>query len=227
MECGELFDSENKQEDRHWVGGYLDLVGANAVGLFYLAMRRGLDYLYDHPNVDRSRIGMTGLSGGGWQTITLSSLDERVQVAVPVAGYASLVSEIERPSDTGDIEQIPTDFFIDLDNSHLTAIRAPRPTLLIYNAEDNCCFRALLVKPYIFDQVQPFFSLYGSSDSFQWHENRDPGSHNYQLDNRLQAYRFFVKHFHLPQSTTKYLRMQKSRVTTNWWWACQETTSLL
>lgn len=80
----------------------------------------------------------------------------------------------------------------------MTAIRAPRPTLLIYNAEDNCCFRAPLVKPYIFDQVQLFFSLYGSSDSFQWHENRDPGSHNYQLDNRLQAYRFFVKHFHLP-----------------------------
>src|SRR5436309_130186 len=141
---------------------------------------------------------MTGLSGGGWQTITLSSLDERVQVAVPVAGYASLVSEIERPSDAGDIEQIPTDFFVELDNSHLTAMRASRPTLLIYNAEDDCCFRAPLVKPYIFDQVQPFFSLYGRSDGFQWYENKDPGTHNYQLDNRLQAYRFFAKHFHLP-----------------------------
>ncbi len=200
LECGELFDSENKQEDRHWVGGYLDLVGANAVGLFYLAMRRGLDYLYQHANVDRSRIGMTGLSGGGWQTITLSSLDERVQVAVPVAGYASLISEIERASDTGDIEQIPTDFFVNLDNSHLTALRAPRPTLLIYNAQDDCCFRAPLVKPYIFDQVQPFFSLYGSSEGLQWHENTDPGTHNYQLDNRLQAYRFFAKHFRLPVS---------------------------
>jgi dienelactone hydrolase len=198
FECGELFDPENKQEDRHWVGGYLDLVGANAVGLFYLAMRRGLDYLYEHPNVDQARLGMTGLSGGGWQTITLSSLDQRVQVAVPVAGYASLVSEIERASDTGDIEQIPADFFVDLDNTHLTAMRAPRPTLLVYNAEDDCCFRAPLVKPYLFDQVQPFFSLYGSSDGFQWHENDDPGTHNYQLDNRLQAYHFFAKHFRLP-----------------------------
>ncbi len=198
LECGELFDRENKQEDRHWVAGYLDLVGTNAVGLFYLAMRRGLDYLYEHPNVDRSRVGMTGLSGGGWQTITLSSLDERVWVAVPVAGYASLVSEIERPSDTGDIEQIPADFFVDLDNTHLTAMRTPRPTLLIYNAEDDCCFRAPLVKPHLFDQVQPFFSLYGTSEGFQWHENSDPGTHNYQLDNRLQAYHFFAKHFRLP-----------------------------
>ncbi len=198
LECGELFDPENKQEDRHWVGGYLDLVGANAVGLFYLEMRRGLDYLYENPNVDRNRIGMTGLSGGGWQTITLSSLDERVRVAVPVAGYASVVSQIERSSDSGDIEQSPADFFVDVDNSHLTAMMAPRPTLLIYDAQDDCCYRAALVKPYVFDQVRPFFNLYGSADDFQWHENTDPGTHNYQLDNRLQAYRFFAEHFHLP-----------------------------
>ena len=42
---------------------HLDLVGMNGVGLFYLAMRRGLDYLYEHPNVDRSRLGVTGLVG--------------------------------------------------------------------------------------------------------------------------------------------------------------------
>ena len=50
-------------------------------------MRRGLDYLYNHPNVDRNRLGVTGLSGGGWQTIILSSLDERVRMAMPVAGF--------------------------------------------------------------------------------------------------------------------------------------------
>jgi dienelactone hydrolase len=199
LECGELSQPDTAyQGNHHWGAAYLDFVGANAVGLFYLAMRRGLDYLSEHPNVDPSRLGVTGLSGGGWQTITLSALDERVSVAVPVAGYASMVSEIERPSDTGDIEQIPADFFAGVDNTHLTAMRAPRPTLLIYDAEDDCCFRAPLVKPYVFDQVQPIFELYGKGDVFQWHENADPGTHNYQLDNRLHAYRFFSKYFRLP-----------------------------
>ena len=145
---------------------------------------------------------MTGLSGGGWQTIVLSSLDERVMAAVPVAGYSSLVSVIERPGGE-DIEQIPTDFFVSADYSHLTAMRADRPTLLVYNAEDDCCFRAPLVKPYIFDQVRPFFRLFGAEDAFEWHENTDPGTHNYQLDNRMQAYRFFAKHFHLPTITSE------------------------
>jgi len=144
---------------------------------------------------------MTGLSGGGWQTITLSSLDERVLAAVPVAGYCSLTTSIEQPDYMGnDIEENATDFRYGLDYTHLTALRAPRPTLLIYNAEDDCCFRADLVKPYIYDQVRPFFRLFGKEDNLEWHENRDPGTHTYQIDKRTQAYHFFSRQFRLPPS---------------------------
>jgi dienelactone hydrolase len=193
--CGELTHPENE----HDFAAHLDLAGMNGAGLFYLAMRRGLDYLYEHPNVDRSRLGVTGLSGGGWQTITLSSLDQRVTAAVPVAGFAGLVTSIEHPEYIGDdIEQNATDFRDGQDYTHLVALRAPRPTLLIYNAEDDCCFRAPLVKPYIFDAIKGFFKLYGREEALSWYENRDPGTHNYQLDNRQQSYRFFAKHFNLP-----------------------------
>ena len=84
-----------------------------------------------------------------------------------------------------------------LDYPHLTAMRAPRPTLLIYNAEDDCCFRGPLVKPYVFDAVKPFFERYGHADRLQWYENMDPSTHNYQSDNRLHAYRFFAEAFRL------------------------------
>ncbi len=191
--CGELFHPENS----HWFGAHLDLVGANAIGLFYLAMRKGLDYLEHHPRVDPQRLAVTGLSGGGWQTIILSSLDERVAVSVPVAGYSALISRIERPQDTGDIEQNATDLLRGQDYSTLTAMRAPKPTLLIYNAEDECCFRAPLVRPYIYDEVKPFFALFGKGDHLGWHENTDPSTHNYQRDNRLQAYRHLSRHFGL------------------------------
>jgi hypothetical protein len=148
--------------------------------------------------VDPRRIAVTGLSGGGWQTIVLSSLDPRVSVSIPVAGYTTLPGRLERlPGEPGDIEQNATDFLVGQDYSTLTAARAPRPTLLIYNAEDNCCFRAPLVKPYVFDPVRPFFGLYGKEDAFQFHENTNVSAHNYGLDNRDHAYQFLIKYFHL------------------------------
>jgi dienelactone hydrolase len=191
---GELAQPENG----HDYAAYLDLVGANALGFFYLSMRRGLDYLATLPQVDASRLGVTGLSGGGWQTTLLSALDDRVAVAVEVAGIGALQSNLVRPLDTDEIEENATDLTQNEDYPLFVAIRAPRPTLLIHNAEDDCCFRAALVKPYIFDQVRPFFRLFGKEDDLAWHENRDPGTHNYQIENREQAYGFFTKHFGLP-----------------------------
>jgi len=194
LSLGELRGSE--PGNSHRLSAHLDLTGANLLGLFYLAMRKGLDYLYEHPHADQARLAVTGLSGGGWQTIMLSALDERVALAIPVAGYSALVSRIEFVE--GDLEHSASDFFVGQDYPHLTAMRAPRPTLLIYNAEDRCCYRAPLVKPYIYDHVKPIFRLFGREDAFAWHENTDPSDHNYQLDNRTQAYRFISRHFGLP-----------------------------
>ncbi|MGI8746397.1 MAG: alpha/beta hydrolase family protein [Bryobacteraceae bacterium] len=181
----------------HWNNSYLDFAGANGLGLFYLAMRRGLDYLWDRLDVDRRRIGITGLSGGGWQSIVLGSLDERILAALPDAGYRSILS-IGGVETIGDNEQTATDLNFDFDYMHLTALRAPRPTMLIYNENDTCCFRAPRMKPFLYDSVLPFFKLYNAQDDFYWYENTDPGDHNYQLDNRLHSYAFFDKYFKLP-----------------------------
>ena len=55
----------------------------------------------------------------------------------------------------------------------------------------------MLVRPYIYDEVKPFFALFDKGDHLGWHENTDPSTHNYQLDNRLQAYRHLSRHFGL------------------------------
>lgn len=195
LNCGELTHRENA----HWFAGHLDLTGRSGVGLFYLAMRRGLDYLHAMPGVDRNRIGMTGLSGGGWQTILLSALDERIRATAPVAGFSSIASRVEvnDHGDVGDPEQSPSDVFQGLDYTHLLAMVAPRPALLAYNAEDDCCFRASVVKPLLFNPIRAVYAAYRHPDFLQWHENFDPGTHNYQLDNRRAAYKFFAKHFRM------------------------------
>jgi hypothetical protein len=190
---GELGQPEND----HDFAGQLDLAGSNSLGFFYLIIRRGLDFLAGLANTDPARIGVTGLSGGGWQTVMISSLDERVNVMVEVAGIGSLESNLTRPTDSSDVEEDATDLMKGFDYPFLVAMRAPRPTLLIHNEQDDCCFLAPLVKPYIYEQVLPFFKLYKSENALRWYENVDPGTHNYQLDNRQQAYAFFSEHFHV------------------------------
>ncbi len=193
MYFGELSAPENA----HNTIGLLDLAGANGVGLFYLAMRRGLDYLYDDSRVDRTRIGMTGLSGGGWQTMLLSSLDKRVGPAVPVAGFTSLTTAIEHPEYAGDAEQNAADMRSVADYAQLMTLRAPRPTLMIYNAMDSCCYRPELVKQGVYSDIQPYFRLMGKPGDFQWYVNEVPGTHNYQIDSRQRAYKFFDSAFGL------------------------------
>ena len=193
LQYGEL----NSPENAHYHGALLDLAGANGLGIFYLAMRKGVDILWENSKVDRARIGVTGLSGGGWQTIILSSLDERVAAAAPVAGYSAMVSKLERTADMGDHEQSATDLLKGQEYTHFTAMLAPRPAMIVGNAEDDCCFRAPLVKPHIYDGIKRFYRAYGKESLFEWHENMDPGDHNYELDNRQASYRFFARAFGL------------------------------
>ena len=149
-------------------------------------------------NVDRARIGMTGLSGGGWQTIMLSSLDPRVGPAVPVAGFSSLTTGIEHPGYSGgDPEQNSPDMRQGVDYAQLAAMRAPRPTLLIYNDMDDCCFRAGVVKQGSTTTSNPSMPYMASRKS---PVVRQPGSREHTTTSSIagsRSYEFFDSVFHL------------------------------
>jgi hypothetical protein len=173
----------------------LDLVGTNGVVLHYLSQKRGLDILLAHPNADPSRVAVTGLSGGGWQTIFISSLDPRVTIATPVAGYSSAVTRAQFPDqDLGDSEQAPVDLASIADYTTLTAMRAPRPTMISNNAYDNCCFRGDYANAPLIWAARPYFAFYDAADKLTAHINFDPG-HNYGQENREAFYRFVRDNF--------------------------------
>ena len=179
----------------HYRMNQLDLCGTSGLAPFYLAMKRGLDVLLAHEHADPERVAVAGLSGGGWQTIVISALDERVTLANPVAGYSSFLTRARNFSDLGDSEQTPVDLGSIADYHHLTAMRAPRPTLLTYNANDQCCFKADHALPPLMETAQPIFALYGREQALRSHINSDPGTHNFELDNRQQLYRMLGDFF--------------------------------
>ena len=167
----------------------LDLCGTSGVAPFFLAMQRGIDLLLAHPHADPQRVGVAGLSGGGWQTIFISSLDTRVTLCNPVAGYSSFQTRTEFASDLGDSEQTPVDLGATADYSLLTAMLAPRAALLTFNATDNCCFAAGHALPPLLAAAQPVYHLFGKDNELRSHVNHVPGNHNFAQENREALYR--------------------------------------
>ncbi|HEX3726388.1 MAG TPA: acetylxylan esterase, partial [Pirellulales bacterium] len=165
----------------------LELCGAGGLAPFYLALQRAVDIAVKLEHADPKRIAVSGLSGGGWQTILIGALDERVALANPVAGYGSFRTNI-LCDDMGDSEQSPSDMATIADYSHLTAMRAPRPTLLTYNASDDCCFKAGHALPPLTDAAVPVFALLKAAVNLRTHINHVPGTHNFEQDNREQLY---------------------------------------
>lgn len=166
----------------------IDLTGTSGVAVFYLAMSRAIDLLAVYPNVDTNRIAVTGLSGGGWQTIVISSLDTRVALSDPVAGYSTFTNKAHEPRrDLGDSEQVMTDLGTIADYTHLTALLAPRWALLTYNAKDSCCFRADYAPAPLIAATTPVYKLLGHPERFSHFVSFQEG-HNYDRDNREAFY---------------------------------------
>ncbi|MFN8705579.1 MAG: alpha/beta hydrolase family protein [Planctomyces sp.] len=100
---------------------------------------RAIDYLCERPEVDGSRIGVTGRSGGGASTWWIAAIDDRVQCAVPVAGITSLRDHVVLGCVEGHCDcmyHINTERW---DFHVIAALIAPRP-LLISNTDKDRIF---------------------------------------------------------------------------------------
>ncbi|MCS7024498.1 MAG: hypothetical protein NZV14_06835 [Bryobacteraceae bacterium] len=182
-------------ELNHYAMPQIDLTGTSGLAVFYLALEKALDFALAHPNADPRRVAVTGLSGGGWQTTILSALDERIGLAVPVAGHSSFVTRAQWPDfDLGDSEQTPSDLATLADYLHLSAMMAPKPLLLINNEKDNCCFRADYALGPLVQHLRPLYALYGASDKLRYYINHGDG-HNYDQASREELYRFLRDQF--------------------------------
>jgi dienelactone hydrolase len=180
----------------HYRMNQLDLCGVSGIAVHFLAQKRGLDLLLSHPNADTARVAVSGLSGGGWQTIFFSSLDTRVTLCNPVAGYSSFRTRARHISDLGDSEQTPNDLATVVDYTHLTAMLAPRAALLTHNATDQCCFAAPHALPPLLEAAAPIYRLFNADLKLRHHVNFIPGTHNFLQENREALYRAIGDYFY-------------------------------
>lgn len=100
---------------------------------------RALDYLETRPEVDATRIGVTGRSGGGAYSWWIAALDERIQCAVPVAGITSLRNHVVDGCVEGHCDCMYMVNTQRWDYETVAALVAPRP-LLISNTDKDSIF---------------------------------------------------------------------------------------
>ena len=164
--------------------------------LFYLAMRKGLDYLYQHPNTDRARLGVTGLCPAAAGRPSCSARwTNASRWRCPWPGTRPSPSGWSAFTRWATSSKTPR-YLLYADYPHLTAMRAPRPTLLVYNARRRLLLpRSAGEAGRLRRRGTRSSSSTARPENLGWHMNTDPSDHNYQLDNRLAAYRFIGKHF--------------------------------
>ena len=76
------------------LGASLMNVGETLMGMQITDNMRAVDLLCSLPYVDSDKIGATGASGGGNQTMWLAAIDERVNAAIPVVSVGTFQSYI-------------------------------------------------------------------------------------------------------------------------------------
>jgi cephalosporin-C deacetylase-like acetyl esterase len=121
-------------DNQHAMAGLQEmLLGQNLARYFIWDGIRGLDYLASLPEVDASRLGVTGSSGGGTLTTYISMLDARVKAASIVCFITSLPQKIAaRTLDVeADPEQdIPGLLANGIDETEFLGMIAPRPVMI-------------------------------------------------------------------------------------------------
>ncbi len=99
---------------------------------------RTVDYLVTRPEVDPRRIGCVGLSVGGFRTVHLAALDERIRAAVAVGWMTSFPTQLrERVINTIGHSMLIPGLYSRLDYPDVASLAMPRALMVINGSRDT------------------------------------------------------------------------------------------
>lgn len=151
---------------------------------------RALDYLETRREVDKTKFGVTGRSGGGAYSWWIAALDERIKVAAPVAGITDLRDHVVDGVVEGHCDCM---YFVNTfqwDYPMVAALVAPRPLLIANSDKDTIFPLDGVVRTH--SAVAKIYELLGAEKNLGLLITEGP--HKDTQDLQLPVFRWFNRH---------------------------------
>ncbi len=175
------------QGHEHLIAKSLFCAGMTWPGVFVNDDRRALDYLASRDDVDATRIGCGGLSGGGLRTVMLTGADERIRCSCCVGMMTTwrdyLLNKCYTHTWMCYVPSLPRD----LDYPEVLGLGAPNPILVLNNRQD-----ALFTLPEMERADRILTEVYkkaGASDRYR--ASFYDGPHKFDADMQKEAFAWF------------------------------------
>ncbi len=121
----------------HLMAKSLFCAGTTWPGVFVFDDQRAVDYLASRPDVDATRIGCGGLSGGGLRTVMLTGADERIRCSCCVGMMTTWRDYLLNKCYTHTWMVYVPGLPHDLDYPEVLGLGAPNPILVLNNRQDQ------------------------------------------------------------------------------------------
>jgi hypothetical protein len=149
---------------------------------------RILDYLTSLKEADPERVGITGGSGGGSQTMLITALDNRIKVSAPVVMLSAYFSG-GCPCESGRPIHLCGG---GTNNVEIAGMAAPRPQLIISDGKDWTAYVPEIEYPFL----QKVYAYYGKPELVKNVHFPEEG-HDYGRSKRFAMYPFMAQHLDL------------------------------
>jgi hypothetical protein len=172
------------------------LLGRTLWGLETGKLRRFIDYVSDLPEIDASRIGMWGLSLGGYYTVYTAPLEKRIKVAICAACFNERWHKmaVSSPLYTAyiDVEEehfwIPGYFSGGFGDAELAALICPRALQFQQGRADGIGWWPIQEKE--FERCKNFYDQLGAGDRIEYAGHN--GGHEIRTEQGLDFLRRFL-----------------------------------
>ncbi len=168
-------------------GAQAILVGESVARYFIWDAKRALDYLISRPDVDSTRVGAAGCSGGGALTTFIGALDPRLKAVVP-ACYPNSYRLLFRGSYYDSEMGFPNFLVRGLDVADFVELSTPTPWLL--QATEHDYFTPEGAK-LVYDEVKRWYGLYDAEGKVHYFVGSGP--HGTPLESREAIYEWMIR----------------------------------